>query len=135
MLHVRAKHHNPSITQLTHCLQPFLRELHILIDEPKNLPLALLLAGDNLESTGVEGSRLLLLLLGTCAALLGHLRPATASRFVLSRARCAAVIDNALLGKLAAAEELFGEVAGVKSVACGVNGLGDELSIGRETQE
>lgn len=98
------------------------------------LPLTLLFAGDNLECARVEG-RLLLLLLSAGAALLGNLRPATACGLVVSRARSVAVVDDALVGELAAAKEFLSEVTGVERVAGRVNGLGDELGVSRETQK
>lgn len=76
-----------------------------------------------------------MLLLSAGAALLGHLRPATACGLVISGAGSVAVVNNAFVGELAAAEEFLGEVAGVEGVAGRVNRLGDELSVSRETQQ
>jgi hypothetical protein len=76
------------------------------------LPLALLLARNDLERARVE-SRLLLLLLKAGAALLGDLGPATACGLVISGAGSVTVVDDALVGELAAAEELLREVAGI----------------------
>lgn len=78
---------------------------------------------------------MLLLLLNASPALLSDLGPAAACRLVLSRAGRCAVIDDALVGQLAAAQEFFGEVTRVESVACGVDRLRDELGISGKTQE
>ncbi len=81
------------------------------LKEEIDLPLALLLARNDFECARVEsGLLLLLLLLAARATLLGDFGPATTGRFVLSRAGCAAIIDNTLVGKLAATKELLGEM-------------------------
>lgn len=108
--------------------------LRKVLQRQADLPLALLLAGDDLERARVE-SRLLLLLLSAGAALLRDLGPATACRLVIGRAGSVAVVNDTLVSKLAAAKEFLGEVAGVESVAGRVNGLGDELGISREAQQ
>jgi hypothetical protein len=100
------------------------------------LPLALLLARDDLERARVESRLLLLLvLLDAGATLLGDLGPATACGLVVGGAGSVTVVDNALVCELSAAEELLGKVARVEGVAGRVDGLGDELSVGRETQK
>lgn len=132
-----ARHCDPRKTCACFNLHSLQRKLHILVHNQRHLPLAFLLTGDDLESTRVERGRLLLLLLlllGTCAALLSNLRPAASCGFVLGWAGSIAIVDDALVGELTAAEELFSEMTGVECVACRVDGFGDELSIGRETQ-
>lgn len=105
------------------------------VKERRNLPLTLLLAWHDLESTRVKGRLLLLLLLlGASATFLSNLGPATACRLVLGRTGRVAVVDNALVRELAAAEKFLSEVTGVEGVAGGVDGLRDELGIGGEAQ-
>jgi hypothetical protein len=113
------------------------RPLDLLIAEVQNiathLSLGLLLGGNDLEVARVE--RLLLLLRSAGATLLGDFRPTATCRLVLSRRSCVAFVDNALVGELAAAEELFSKVAGVERAGGGMHRFRDELSVGRETEE
>ena len=95
-----------------------------------NLALGLLLGRNNLEVAVLEGSRCL----RTDAALLGDLRPA-AGRLVLGRRRRVTLVDDALVRKLTAAQELFGKMARVQSVGGRVYRLGDELGVSGEAQE
>lgn len=88
-----------------------------------NLSLGLLLRSHDLEVARVE--RLLGLLCGAGASLLGDFGPAAACRLVFSRRGCVALIDDALVSQLAAAEEFLGEVAGIDGVRGRVNRLGD----------
>lgn len=113
--------------------------LRSVLQKQADLPLALLLAWNDLERTRVESRLLLLLmlllLLNAGAALLGDLRPATACRLVVGRAGSVAVVDDTLVSKLAAAKEFLSEVAGIESTAGRVDGLGDKLGVSREAQQ
>jgi len=77
----------------------------------------------------------LLLLDSAGTALLGDLRPATTCGLVLCRRSSVAFVDDALVGELAAAEELFSEVARVERVGGRVHGFSDQLGVGWETEE
>ena len=77
----------------------------------------------------------LLLLDSAGTALLGDLRPATTCGLVLCRRSSVAFVDDALVGELAAAEELFSEVARVKCVGGGVYRFCDKLGVGWEAEE
>lgn len=97
---------------------------------------ALLLGRNDLEVTIVERALLLLLLLllRVGVALLGNLAPAT-TRLVISRAGCVALVDNALVGKLTAAQELFSKVATINVVGRSMDRFRDELKLRREDEE
>ena len=99
------------------------------------LPLGLLLGGDNFEVARVERLLRLLLLDSAGAALLGDLRPTTTCGLVLGRRSSVAFVDDALIGELAAAEELFSEVARVERVGGGVYRFCNQLGVGWETEE
>lgn len=95
----------------------------------------LLLGSYDLEVTAVERVLLLLLLcLGIRVALLRDLAPSSA-RLVLGRACRVALVEDALGGQLAAAQELLGEMAAVNVVSRGMDRLCDELQLSREREE
>lgn len=99
------------------------------------LPLGLLLGGDDLEVARVERLLHLLLLDSASATLLSDFRPATTCGLVLGRRSSVAFVDDALVGELAAAEELFSEMARVERVGGRVHGFSDQLGVGWETEE
>lgn len=66
---------------------------------------------------------------------LGDFVPAAACSLCVRRARSTGAVDKTLVGKLAASEELFSEVARVQSAGSGVNGFGDQLDIGGKAQQ
>jgi hypothetical protein len=92
----------------------------------------LLLGWHDLEVTIVQRALRLGLRRGR-PTLLSDFAPATA-RLVLSRARSVALVDDALLSKLATSQELLGEVAAVDVVGSRVHGFRDELLLGRKAQ-
>jgi hypothetical protein len=99
------------------------------------LPLALLTRSNDLER-GVA-SLLLTLLGGSSAgsgALLGNLGPAT-TVLLLSEGARGDGVDNALVSKLAAANEFVCEATAVESLGVGVDRVGDDLSLGGEEEK
>lgn len=100
-----------------------------------HLPLALLAGSDHLERSA--GSFLFAGNLGSSASgrsLLCNLTPATAV-LLLAKDAGRDGLDNALVGELAAANELFGKVAAIHGLRVGVNGIRNDLSLGRQEQQ
>lgn len=97
------------------------------------LTLALLLRRNDLEVAVLKRGRLLRL--RRRPALLRDLRPAASRRLVLGWGGRVALVEDALVCQLTAAQELFGKMAGIERVGGRVHRLGDELSVRGEAQK